>query len=73
MIKAYFLVFVNFKQNNWVQFFFITKFAYNNTKNTSINHTSFKLNYKYQLCNFYKEDLDFYSKLKITKKLFSKF
>ena len=32
-IEAYFKAFVNFKQNNWAQFFLIAEFAYNNAKN----------------------------------------
>ena len=40
--------------------FFIAKFAYNNTKNTNINHLSFELNCRYYFCIFYKEDFDPY-------------
>ena len=43
-IKAYLWAFVNFKQNNWATFLLMAKFAYNNNKNVSTDHTFFKLN-----------------------------
>ena len=48
----------------------MAEFAYNNAKNANIGYTSFKLNYKYHLYIFYKEDLNSHSKLKTTKKPF---
>ena len=36
----------------------MTEFAYNNTKNTSSDHTVFKLNYTYHLRVFFKEDVN---------------
>lgn len=45
------------------------KFGYNNTKNTSTSHTFFQFNYGYYFCISYKKNLDFYTKLKIMKKL----
>ena len=71
-IEAYLWVFVNFKQNNWAQFFLIAEFTYNNAKNASANPTPFELNCRYHFRVFYKKDLDLYLKLKTTKKLFSK-
>ena len=50
----------------------MAKFAYNNAKNTSTDHTLFKLNYGYHPCVSYKEDLDPHSKSKTTEKLSSK-
>ena len=50
----------------------MAKFAYNNAKNISIGHMSFKLNCGYHFCIFYKENLNSYSKLRIAEKLFSK-
>lgn len=41
--------FVNFEQNNWARLLLITKFANNNTKNTSTGYTLFELNYGYHL------------------------
>ena len=55
-----------------MKFLLIIEFIYNNVKNTNINHTFFKLNFKYHLYIFYKKDFNLYSKLKIAKKLFSK-
>lgn len=47
MLKAYFYYFVNYEQNKWAWLLSIGKFAYNNSKNSSISHTLFKLNYSY--------------------------
>ena len=42
------------------------EFTYNNAKNASSGHTSFKLNYSYYFQISYKEDVDFHSKSKST-------
>ena len=55
-IKAYFQAFVNFKQNNWVQFLPQADFAYNNTKNVSTGHILFELNCGYYFWITYKEN-----------------
>ena len=47
----------------------MTKFAYNNIKNTSIGYTLFELNCKYHLYVFYKEDFDPHLKSRSVKKL----
>lgn len=47
----------------------MAKFAYNNVKNANTSHTSFELNYGYQLHIFYKKDIDFCSKSKLIDKL----
>ena len=49
----------------------MTKFAYNNAKNASTDHTLFELNCGYHPRVSYKEDLDPCSKLKTAKKLSS--
>ena len=46
-MKAYFLAFVNFKQNDWAWLLLIAEFAYNNVKNANIGHMLFELNYWY--------------------------
>ena len=47
----------------------MTKFAYNNVKNTSISHISFELNCSYHLCVYLKEDIEACSQSKIANKL----
>ena len=47
----------------------MAEFAYNNLKNASTGYTFFKLNYRYYLLVFYKEDLNICSKLKTAEKL----
>lgn len=68
-IEVYLWAFVNFKQNDWARLLPMTKFAYNNAKNASTSHTSFKLNYGYHLWISYKEKVDFHSKFKSADKL----
>ena len=70
--KAYFQVLINFQQNNQAQLLPKARLAYNHAKNTNIGYTLFELNCRYHLCILYKEDLNFCSKSKIAKKLFSK-
>ena len=47
----------------------MAEFAYNNTKNTSMGYTLFKLNYRYHRGIFYKKDVDPRSKSKAANKL----
>ena len=68
-MEAYLQVFVNFEQNDWAQLLSMAEFAYNNTKNVSIDHIFFKLNCGYHPCVSYKKDLDPHSKSKIAEKL----
>lgn len=68
-MEAYFQVFVNFKQNDWVRLLLMAKFAYNNAKNMKIGHTSFKLNCSYYSRILYKKEVDLYSKSKSADKL----
>lgn len=62
MIEVYLYVFVNSEQKNWVKLLLITKFAYNNAKNTSIGHISFKLNYSYHFCGFLEDEINLHLK-----------
>ncbi len=50
----------------------MVKFFYNNTKNMSIDYTSFKFNYSYYSCIFYKKNVKLKSRLKSAKKLLIK-
>ena len=50
----------------------ITKFAYNNTKNTSISYTLFKLNYGFYHQVLFKENVDSYFKFRLANKLANK-
>lgn len=48
------------------------KFAFNNTANISIDHTIFELNYKYFFDIFYKKNVNYCPKSKLTNKLLAK-
>ena len=50
----------------------MAEFAYNNTKNASPSHTSFKLNYDYHSWMFYKKKVNLCSKAKSADKLLAK-
>ena len=45
--KTYFRVFVNYKQNDWVDYLFITKFEINSIKNATTNMKSFLITKNY--------------------------
>ena len=47
----------------------MAQFVCNNVKNTSTDHTLFKLNCGYHLSVFYKKDINPHSKSKLTNKL----
>ena len=47
----------------------MAEFSYNNVKNTSTGYIPFKLNWRYHLYIFYKEDVDLSSKSKAADKL----
>ena len=68
-IKAYFRAFINFEQNDWAKFLPMAKFAYNNVKNSSIGHTSFKLNWGYHPCDFFEKNTNLCFKSKSTDEL----
>ena len=50
----------------------IAEFVYNSMKNISISYNSFKLNYYFYLRVSYKENVNFYLKLKIVDRLAAK-
>ena len=68
-METYLQAFVNFKQNNWVKFLPMAEFAYNNVKNASFGHTSFKLNCGYHLQILYKDNVNPCSKFKSANNL----
>ena len=59
-MKAYFLAFVNLKQNDWARFLPMAEIAHNNAKNASTGHMPFELNYGYHLRILYQEKDDFH-------------
>ncbi len=69
---AYLRLFINYKQNNWVRFFLMTKFTYNIAKNASTDHIFSELNYGYYPYISYKKEIDFCFKSKLAKKLLIK-
>lgn len=50
----------------------MTEVAYNNTKNASISHKSFELNYVYNSQTSYKQDVNPHSQFKLIEKLANK-
>ncbi len=69
IMKAYLMIFVYYRYNNWARLLLIVKFVYNNTKNTSIDYTLFELNYGYNSNISYKKDNNLCLKLKSANKL----
>ena len=57
-MEVYFQAFVNNKQDDSARPLRIAEFAYNNAKNTSIDHTSFELNCGFYSRSFYKKEVD---------------
>lgn len=57
-MKTYLHVSVNWEQNNWTKLLPMAEFAYNNTKNTSIGHMSFKLNCGYHFYIFFEDEIN---------------
>ena len=55
--------------SQWPRFFPMAKFAYNNAKNASNNHTPFELNRGHHSWISYKEEVDPYSKSKLVDEL----
>ena len=68
-IEAYFLVFVNYEQNDWARLLPMAEFAYNNAKNISTGYTSFELNCGFHPRVSYKEDVDPRSRSKTADQL----
>ncbi len=54
----YLKAFVNWEKDNWARLLPMAKFAYNNSKNASIDHTPFEFNYGYHPRVSFKEDVD---------------
>ena len=71
-MKVYLQAFVNFEQNDWANLLLLAKFAYNNAKNSSNGHTSFKLNCGYHPCVFFEKDTDPHSQSKSADELSAK-
>ena len=68
-MEAYLQVFVNLKQEDGARLLFMAEFAYNNVKNASTGHTSFKLNCGYHPQASYKKDVNPCSQSKLVDKL----
>ena len=63
---------VNKKQNNWAKLLPIAKFAYNNTKNASINHTPLELNWEFYSQVLFEGDINSRSRSCLANKLADK-
>lgn len=68
-MEAYLRAFVNYEQNNWAKWLPMAEFAYNNAKNASTSHSSFKLNCDFHPRVSYKEDVNPWSKSKAINEL----
>ncbi len=68
-MEAYLRAFVNFEYDDWARLLPMAKFAYNNAKNASTSHMPFELNCGYHSQNFYEEDVDPRSWLKLADEL----
>ena len=71
-MKDYYWYFINFEQNNLARLLSIAEFMYNNTKNASFGHTSFKMNCGYYFQVLYKDNVDHCFKSKSVDKLSKK-
>lgn len=54
-MKAYFWAFINYEQNDLARHLPMVVFVYNNAKNISPGHISFKLNCSFHPRAFYKQ------------------
>ena len=68
-MEAYLRAFVNFEQNDWARLLSMAEITYNNAKNASTSHTSFKLNCGYHPRMLYEEDVNPRSQSKSADKL----
>ena len=68
-MEEYLQAFVNFEQNDWAKLLPMTKFAYNNAKNSSTAHIPFELNCGYYPCIFFQKDINFRFRLKSADEL----
>ena len=71
-MEGYLRAFVHWEQDNWAKFLLITKFAYNNIKNASTNHTIFKLNCGYHPKITFEKNIDLRSRSYFANKLAKK-
>ena len=71
-MEVYLWAFINFEQNDWARLLLMAKFAYNNAKNSSIGHISFKLNCGYHLRVFFEKGTNPRSQSKSADKLLGK-
>lgn len=55
MIETYFCAFMNLEQNDGAWFLLMARFAYNNSKNASMDHILFELNCSYHLWVSFKD------------------
>ena len=69
IMETYLCVFVNWEQNDWARLLPMADFAYNNSKNASTGHPTFKLNCGYYPQMLYKEKVDPCSQSKLADKL----
>ncbi len=69
MIKAYFRILIDYKQNGQVRLLLMTEFTYNNAKNANTGHTPFELNCDYHFYISYKQEINPCSKSKLVDKL----
>lgn len=71
-MEIYLRVFVNSEKNNWAKSLLMVELVYNNAKNTSTSHISFKFNYSYYLYLFFENKEKSCSKSCSTNKLAKK-
>ena len=68
IMKQYLRAFVNFEQNDWIELLSMTEFAYNNSKHTFTQMSSFETMQKYTLRMFFENFANFKTKFKSAKK-----
>ena len=68
-MEAYLIAFVNWERNDWACLLRIAEFAYNNAKNASTGHTSFKLNCGFHLQVSFEDDINPRSRSRSADKL----
>ncbi len=71
-MEVYLRVFVNWKKNDWARLLPMAKFTYNNTKNTSTGHTSFKLYSRFHSQMSFEKDVNLCSRSYLANKLADK-
>ena len=71
-MEIYFIVFINWEQNNWVKLLLISKFAYKNIKNANISYIPFEFNCRFYPQILFKENVNLHSKSCLANKLADK-